>query len=420
MKGQYFRCILGALFYFIHTTPLYAGPPEDIFGAGGRVQAMGGAGVAFSQDASSTFYNPALLTKCPKQTFSLGYQMAQTNFNVKDNKKALVTNKQLGFAQTANLGACLSPFTNAGFGFYASFPLQVPLQIPDIESLNSTPQFLRYGSNATFPSAVVGLAYAPIRQLSLGLSAALSAAVSIQQSINMPTFASTVSPQITPRIAIIAGVLAEPIEQLRLSLVYRQVSFGKFNVDVNTEINYWFNFSIPLLLGSTLGYSPEQIAFGLSYRINSSWLVGADITYYRWSEYAGPFMSAEAKGGSSLITFPKKETFSFHDTFVPRVGFECSLNEKTQLRAGYAFQMSPTEMPSEISNLLDSDVHHVTLGAGYRLISSSHFAMTLDGFVAVDVMPPKAVHKSASQPEPRNYEYGGTAISAGLTLKAEY
>ena len=433
MKGQYFWYLLSSLISIIQVTSLHAGPSEDSFGAGSRVQAMGGAGVALSQDASSTFYNPALLTKCPKQTFSLGYQLMRTNLKVQDSKKATLQNKQLDFLQTVNLGACLSPFTNFSFGLYASFPAQLPLQLPSIESLNGTLQFLMYGDNAAFPSVVAGLAYAPIRQLSFGLAAAMSAGVAIRQSMNIPVFAATVSPQLFPIIQLIAGVAGEPAEKLRLSFVYRQAGFGRFDVDVDT--NAFFRIpglgnvgdaSLPFLLGSVLSYSPAQIAFGLSYQPTPFLLIGVDVTHYQWSDYAGPFMSARAKKdtwGAYPITFPKEEDFNFQDTFLPRAGFEYALNEKTKIRAGYAFHMSPAPVPSKISNLLDGNVHRVTLGSGYRLGSLSDVTITLDAFVAVDVMLQRSVKKVVNKltpNQPTDYNFGGTAMSGGVTLKAEY
>ncbi len=433
MKGQYFWCLLSGLISIVQVVSLRAGPSEDSFGAGSRVQAMGGAGVALSQDASSAFYNPALLTKCPKQTLSLGYQLMRTNLKVQDSKKETLQNKQLGLLQTANLGVCLSPFTNFGFGLYASFPAQLPLRLPSIESLNATPQFLMYGDNAVFPSVIVGLAYAPIRQLSFGLAAAISASVAIQQSMHMPVFAATVSPQLSPAIQLIAGVAGEPVEKLRLSFVYRQAGFGRFDVDVDTKAFFRIpglgnvgDASLPFLLGSVLSYSPAQIAFGLSYQPDIFWLIGADVTHYQWSDYTGPFMSARAKKntwGAYPITFPPEEILSFRDTFVPRLGLECRLNEKVKIRAGYAFHMSPAPVPSKISNLLDNNVHRVTLGGGYRLVSLTDLTIILDAFVAVDVMLQRSVKKVINKltpNQPTDYNFGGTAMSAGLTLKAEY
>ena len=423
MKGQYFRYVLIILIGVTFVTVLHAGPSEDIFGASSRVQAMGGAGTAFSQDASATFYNPALLTKCPKQTLSLGYQLANTDLIVKDNKNKDLPNKQLGFSQATNIGACLSPFENLGAGFYASFPLQMPLKIPDIETINSTPRFLMYGANATFPTAVVGLAYAPLKQLSLGLSVALSAGVGIHQTMNMPVFASTVSPHIYPLLRVIAGVTGNPLEALTLSLVYRQASYGQFSVDVETTttpISWMASAGLALQLGSVLGYSPEQIAFGLSYQFGSSWLLGADLTYYLWASAPSIFMSAKAKRHtfiSNKMTFPAEENMALRNSFVPRLGLEYSLNEKVKIRLGYAFHMSAAPIPSKISNILDGNIHRATFGSGYRFLSFSKISLTADAFVAVDVMLQKSVAKSN---EPRNYNFGGSAMSAGLTLKAEY
>lgn len=425
MKGQNY--IFASLISMICVAALYAGPAEDIFGTSARVQAMGGAGTAFSQDASATFYNPALLTRCPKQTLSLGYQLANTDMTVQGNHEVELLNKQMGFSQATTVGACLSPLTNLAVGFYASFPLQMPLKIPDIETINSTPRFLMYGANATFPTAVVGLAYAPLKQLSLGLSVALSAGVGIKQTMNMPIFASTVSPHIYPLVRVIAGATGNPTEALSLSLVYRQASYGRFDVEVETTSTFLgVSADLALQLGSVLGHSPEQIAFGLSYQINPVWLLGADLTYYLWASAPSPFMFAKAKRDtflSNIMTFPVEEDLALRNTFVPRFGLECSLNEKVKIRSGYAFHMSAAPIPSKISNILDGNIHRVTLGSGYRFVSFSSLSLTADAFVAVDVMLEKTVKKSGHSSnlnDPKNYNFGGSAVSAGLTLKAEY
>jgi long-subunit fatty acid transport protein len=429
MKGQYFCQIFIGLLGMVDTVALHAGPAEDIFGAGSRVQAMGGAGAAFSQDTSATFYNPALLTRCLKQNLSLGYQLAISSLTVQDNQEVEIPHKQMGFSQTTNLGVCLSFLDQFAVGFYASFPLRIPLKIPDIDTLNSTPQFLMYGENATFPSVIASFAYAPIKHLSLGLSMAFSAGVGIHQTMNMPIFASVISPHIYPLIQMIVGAAGNPTEALSLSLVYRQSGYGRFDVEVETKstpISWLPSANLALQLGSVLGYSPEQIALGLSYQINPTWLLGADLTYYRWASASNFFLSAKSQRNtfiSNRMTFPVEENLALRDTFVPRFGLECILNEKVKIRSGYAFHMSAVPLPSQMSNILDGNVHRATFGAGYRFLSLSNLSIIADFFVAVDVMFQKTVKKSKENVGPnnlRNYNFGGTAMSAGLTIKAEY
>ncbi|MBM3887289.1 hypothetical protein FJ364_05150, partial [Candidatus Dependentiae bacterium] len=159
------------------TSFLQATPLDDVFDVSPRIQALGGAGVALSEDASAAYYNPANLSRCLKNSVVLGYNLVSSNLRVFDKNGKVVPSTQVGNLNIGYLGACFPVWSKWNLGFYLSTPLEVPLELGDIETLNSTPRFFMYDASVKAPSAWVGLSFKPFKKLSVGLGATFSAGV---------------------------------------------------------------------------------------------------------------------------------------------------------------------------------------------------------------------------------------------------
>lgn len=382
--------------------PLMAGPMEDTFGAGARNKALGGAGLSIAEDDSATFYNPSLLALCRGSRLSVGYDFIHTGLNDPDPKA-----EQLGNYQALNLGFCLKPLNQVGIGVYSNFSLG-PIQFKT-GTLNVTPTFIMYAGDLKAFSMMMGAGYAPIKQLTLGVGMSLSNGVNLETDISYdpfrdPGLVAQLPAQISPILGLIAGVTAIPLDHWRLSLVYRSAIFGSMNIKSN--LSFKDSPVHSLIVQGFLSYSPHQIAFGSSYVILEKWLLTADITYYLWSKYPGPFLLVETSHNILPVgdfRIPIEDP-QFSDIFVPRVGLEYTIWDELKLRAGYSFRPTPAPIPANRAQLLDASAHRVSFGLGYEFQLYQNIFLIADAFFSADFLQ----------------DGRGSVINTGLLVGAEY
>lgn len=291
--------------FLLSAYPLSAGPIEDTFGAGARNKGMAGAGLSIAEDYTATFYNPSLLALCRGSRLSLGYDYIHTNLN--PNPEA----EQLGDYNSLNLGFCLKPLNQVGIGVYSNFSMG-PIEFT-ANTLNTQPTFIMYAGDLKAFSMMMGAGYAPFKQLSLGIGMSMATGVSLGTDLTVntrksPAIVAKFPAQISPIVGVIAGVTAIPLRDWRLSFVYRSATYGQIDIKATTNLNSQ-NLTETDIKGF-LSYSPHQIALGSSYFLADRWLFSADVTYYLWSQYQGPFLSIENPSTSTLaqgITIAKTE-----------------------------------------------------------------------------------------------------------------
>ncbi len=164
---------------------------------------------------------------------------------------------------------------------------------------------------------------------------------------------------VTTEVHPLLGVLLKPVSGLRIGFSWRQrVEFivaGGMQMQMNLYLgpDKLIPVPIPLTVSAQGHYRPEQFALGASYKFTNDLLVSVDATYYVWHPYSDE--------SATPLDPPMK------DILVPRIGMEYRiLRNRLALRAGYSFQESPLRPQRQGSpyNLLDNDVHSVSLGTG--------------------------------------------------------
>lgn len=424
--------IIFSLFIILLNSVVNSGPLEDVFGAGPRIQAMGGAGVSLSEDPSAVYYNPANLSRCEKRMVMMGYNLIASNLSVSANGQNLAFKDihSIGNYHIGNLGACFPVISKFNFGFNLSTGVVTPLKLLYVETLTSRPRFISYDTNLRSPNVILGGSYSPLKGLSLGVGVIMSVGAVMTQSLTVPNFSSELLPELYPRLGVILGVNYEIMpNKLKMGVVFRQEnsSHMKVKVKVGTIVTGQ-DFEID----SHLNYSPYQLAVGLAYRPFTSLLIGADATILFWELYEGPFMQGIQNGDPyswwiNKLNMPAKEDIPFRNIVVFRLGGELTLTRQILLRAGYAFLPGLIEMPKgrsldSKSNLLSSSVHRATIGAGFIVYDNENVNLNLDSFVSLDFMPFRRVTNINSSNKYYNQalRYGGTVVNAGLALKIEY
>ena len=179
------------------------------------------------------------------------------------------------------------------------------------------------------------------------------------------------------------------------------------------------NASVPVRVLADMSdhWKPQEAAFGGAVKAGDAWTISGDVTWYDWSEYPSPdlrliiddwninlatlptsmrarirTLSVPVLGTvgplppvqvtlpglttNVKIMFPTRQIIrpKTHDIFVPRIGFEHRLppaygalwvgQVQVALRAGYSFQPTPFEAQRGYINLVDTDKHVMSAGAG--------------------------------------------------------
>ena len=402
MRGLVAAALVGLTLGFVwgpeHAS---ANAPEDVQGVGARVNAMGGAGTALSTDFSGTYYNPANLSRC--QNSQLGIALRHTFYGLDVNDRSAPvagdpdgdptndddypTPKPLRDQTRVSIGFCNHLPFNFSFGMMIGLGLQDPMTL-DQSTLNARPHWLLYGEQLEGLSIALGVSYKPIEQLSIGLGTSilihsfLAVGTEIEIASADPSEV-TFQWQLQPAAALYAGIQATPIPELHIGFTYRGALFHDLDTPVQVDAGA-FGLTIPidLFVESAAWYTPQQVAFGVSAEPIPQLTLAMDITWYNYAAHPGPFMQAVPGEGvaAAAIAFPERESFGQRNIVVPRFGAEFrAMENRLAFRAGYNYRPSivarPASQPCTTqtgvsftcrANVLDGNVHSISLGAGYR------------------------------------------------------
>lgn len=379
----------------------------DTFGFGSREISMGGAMTAESEGASAVHYNPALLTKLKGMYTSFGYTATVPNLSV----------ERMGPVAPALCKKWLEcdPFRHAenpdlmqGFQIGAAVPLTKELvagyvlHMPAKGLASSTilppdgAYFLDYETGSNTMQTKLAVAYAPFPWISVGVGTTILTNIngSVVQSFPLaagnpvpaPSGPLTLRQQLDFNwtFNVIGGIYIKPVDFLQLGASYRGPLDSKTHVDlfITSNLNQGGGIDqfIPVSLYSHPVYVPEQASIGGSVKLGSRVTLSGDVTWVNWSEYKPPmaqffigqlgsttFSGVPFPPGSVRIDTVNVPPLHFSDIFVPRVGIEFRPLDWLFLRGGYYFRPSPVPVQAGLTNILDSDTHVFSAGAGIQM-----------------------------------------------------
>lgn len=436
--------ILPTLFLILAPSAALANTTEDLLGLGGRTNAMGGAGTALAMDPSATYFGPANLAFCGRDTASVAFSHTHYGLNV-DLQPGDPAAKPTRDQSRLTFGLCsLLPYGMA-IGVLFGMNLQDPMTL-DIATTSNEPQFALYGDPLEQLTIIVGGAWRPIDELSVGIGASILVNSVLNFDAFIPvaqeeeTFASEIIWNLDPTAALHASIHATPLRDLHLAATYRGALFHDLNAPASVDVLLAGVFlEVELLLEAATWFSPQQLAFGATYDPLDFVTLAADLTWYDWSSYAGPFIVATPVGGddaaANALAFPQGEDANFSDIVQPRLGVEARfLDDALAVRAGYSFRPTPAPLPSGNTNILDNDVHVYSFGLGYQLgprLGQDHdervtrtqpLSMSVDAFVRLSQMSQQRVLRApqtsttTGQEEAAltDFNFGGNVLQAGV------
>lgn len=412
----------------------FANGMEDIFGLSARVKGMGGAGVAVSKDFASVYYNPARLTECPDTDLAVSYGHIGYGLEV-TSRAGDPQADELPDRDFYSVGLCSQLPLGFSFGFHFSQNLQEPMRLHH-QSIDAVPRFVMYGKRLDSLSIMIGPAYSILDNLAIGAAASVLAASILTVNNTVPVVVDAEVENeygwdLSPKAAGYLGLFWAPTEDLELGVTYRSALHHRLNSDTETKVNLsGAQVELVMLLQSVSWYSPQQVAFGAAYALLDGLRVTAEITWYDWSGYPGPFIVGTPGPDSAIgrtLPFPASEAIAFNDTFVPRAGAEYVFFEDLITgRLGYSYRPTPAPEPDGRANLLDADTHTFSVGAGLRYglgqrrDSESEVFVRMDAYGSYFWMQNRSVDKAGVQPVLNAYSFGGSVFDAGLTMAAEF
>ncbi len=155
------------------------------------------------------------------------------------------------------------------------------------------------------------------------------------------------------------GALFQLTPQTRIGLAYRSA--------INFQSTGTVSFSgVPALNSSlTAGLTtPQTASISVFSAISPRLELMGDITWTGWShEKSVPFIRTSLVPGAIVSTL----TFNWRDTLRYSVGGNYKMNDNWKLRAGVAYDESPTNDVDRTSRIPDQDRTWIAIGAQYRI-----------------------------------------------------
>ena len=142
----------------------------------------------------------------------------------------------------------------------------------------------------------------------------------------------------------------------------------------------------------------------------------------------------ESPSIADTVNLPPVPDVGFRDIFVPRVGIEwLLLNKSIALRTGYRFQPTPIPQPEDRTNLLDANTHFFSFGTGYTWFppwqdkgpsqaysTQDPLSISADVYGTVGLVTEREIDKGGTQEVLNDYTFGGVVYDVGLMITARF
>jgi long-chain fatty acid transport protein len=167
------------------------------------------------------------------------------------------------------------------------------------------------------------------------------------------------------------GLMFQPSDSTRVGLVWgSQVNYD-FNVDGTITLTALPGISRTITVDTTIK-TPQQLMMSAYHRIDTDWAIMGNVGWQQWSKFADSTVETTATG-----TVTSK--MSLQDTWHAAFGGQYTLNEKTKLNAGVAYDTSMYDSSSDVSFFLPAgDTWRFGTGVEYALSSQSDLGFAFE------------------------------------------
>jgi long-chain fatty acid transport protein len=433
-----------------------AAQPMDTYGMSSRSVALAGAVSADVEDGSANYYNPAGIVRDGRLHIGLGWFGAIHDLYLNEHSSDVdpVHGVILGLNVPGKVGDFRFGF---GLGVHlndqrVSRTRTLPRAWPRWELYDNRP-------HRTYLSTHVAIQ--PVEWLRIGGGMAFLSYSSNQLRLrgepNDATHLSRIEHELVGELTTIrypqVGIQLGPWENFNFGITYR----GEYALDnklvaevgnpdgspVNGAVvivgPYAVNGYFFLLTQSVNAYVPHQISFGASWQPVPELRVGMELTWLMWSLYVSPIGRSRVildidtsdlpPDIAGMIRIPENIPeqmpipANFQDRVVPRLGVEVTPYRTTdlaiQLRAGYFYEHSPAPEQMGYTNLVDTDRHTWSFGAGVDLLELRPLLpghLSLDLHLTYSWLPERAMIKESPIDPFGDYVAWGHIFAGGVTV----
>ncbi|MFH1532357.1 MAG: outer membrane protein transport protein [Pseudomonadota bacterium] len=414
---------------------------EQSAAAMGRVLAV----KARLEDASTVFFNPAGLAYLRGFQIQAGDNLVFPVFTAHDARD-VPAGESWGSDTTTNKlvapphayfswGTDVGSSGGIGVGAGVNFPFGLAMTWPD----DFAGRHLIAGSNMMIPEILVGMAYAPVKQISFGATLVVSPAQIWLQKYLGPDFGlvgddgspltdSTVTMSgFGVGIGANVGLQARPVEGLYLGFAYRSRIALKMEGDAHFNLDGLADQGgFPDQAVKTEFQLPDIFSLAVGYQILDAWYAEIDVEYTLWSLFKDiPLTFPDDGTGSLSQAIPQ----DWRDTVTVRFGNEITLGERQEwaIRAGAGYDPTPATSKYLSPMLPDSDRIFAAIGGGYEF----DFGLGIDLSYLHTFFLPREVHGhpcTAASVEPAcaaaaggpAYDASGNVLWSGNRFPARY
>ncbi|MCB9594668.1 MAG: outer membrane protein transport protein [Sandaracinaceae bacterium] len=435
-----------------------AAQPMDTYGMGSRSIALGGAVTADVEDFTANYYNPAGVVRDGQLRFGVGWFGAVHDMTLNDESSNV--DPVHGIVAGLNVPGNIGDFRFA-FGLALHLNDQrvsrtrvLPRMRPRWELYDNRPQ-------RTYLATHVAIEPWPWLRIGGGVGFLSYSEVDLsirgEIDIGAPERGSALDHDVLANLVTIrfpqVGIQVQPTEWLDFGVVYRgeyaltSELYAQVGEPDGTGPNAagllvgdtYVPAYLQLLSASTGAYVPHQISFGASVRPIPQLRIAVEVTWLMWSLYQSPIGLTELElrvtlppelAGTIVIpplanTLPVAAGFS--DRVVPRLGVEWTAHEDTDLRfdlrVGYFYENSPAPEQSGAYNLVDTDRHAWSAGAGLELRGLRPLlpgSLRFDLHLQYGFLPARRMVKLSPIDPTGDYVASGHIFAGGLTMEVRF
>jgi long-chain fatty acid transport protein len=341
-------------------------------------QSASGAGTAYAGrastalDASTVYGNPAGLSKLKRTEVSGGFAVISAKVNISDAQSS---------ASGSNKGDSV-PLVTVPFGYFSTpinqdFTFGMGIYVPQglVNDYERNFQGRYHGSYSKVQVITLQptLAYRINERITIGGGPTINRIEGDLQSelatgaLNAGTDTQIKIKGDDTALGYNVGLMVDLSDATTWGITYH--SKVDYHLTGHTEVSdspsaFGLNGKYKTSMDATL---PESVNTSFTHRFNERWTGYLGTTWTRWSRL--PKLEAKNKGvpalGQQLGFNTIGEELNWHDTFSVAVGASYQLDKQWVLRAGFAYDPSPTTNADREVRIPVGNRRALTLGAGY-------------------------------------------------------
>lgn len=403
--------------------------PFELYSASPRISALGGAGTAASNDGYAAYFNPASLSTSRGAKFTLGFTGASNYF--KWGTEELNEDADLPF-YGAFESSLLYPIPLRG-ALEKRLALGVLVSLPVKHLVNVTKQdsndiiFPFYNDRVHRIVAAAGLSARIFDWLAVGgglsLLPKVDADVDVNLSLEKENIYNAAGIEVGYSLSPVAGILAMPIEWMKIGLSYRRGQRVAIDLPIIVEDPpARTRVYIPAFV------TPDEVSLGTVFVAPLALTFVADATYSVYSDYEGAFPHISLLGGETekVINEASPDDKGYRNIITPRLGVEWSYVFPIVFRLGGSYRPTPVGEQTGNDNVMDGDAFIISGGLGLFVGGTREYFpadFKIDAGGRLIIMRETLSEKERFIPDNPGFprvRAGGEAVSFGASVTVEY